>query len=142
MVVVVTAYCRYMLRMFGPDAPFGVILSINPIVVIILVPIFGALFRKLPAFDVILAGAFISGGPLTRQFLIHTGFMVHIIFKTAMGILAVPTNSARRVRVLIMRARLLIMVSFDRPQLLEHRRMDHGMFVLCVASASFFVTPE
>ena len=66
-VVVITAYCRYMLRMFGPDAPFGVILSINPIVVIVLVPIFGAIFRKLPAFNVILAGAFISGVPISHS---------------------------------------------------------------------------
>jgi hypothetical protein len=56
-----------MLRMFGPDAPFGVILSINPVVVIVFVPIFGALFRKVPAFNVIMAGALISGCPCNYQ---------------------------------------------------------------------------
>ena len=47
--------------MFGPNAPFGTILSINPVVVIIFVPIFGAIFRKVSAFNMILAGAVISG---------------------------------------------------------------------------------
>jgi hypothetical protein len=58
---------RYMLRMFGPDAPFGSILSINPVVVILCVPIFGALFRKIPAFNVILAGAIISGSSIEQM---------------------------------------------------------------------------
>ena len=58
---------RYMLLMFGPDAPFGTIISINPVVVILFVPIFGALFKKNSAFNVILAGAIISDSCIVNQ---------------------------------------------------------------------------
>jgi hypothetical protein len=92
--------------MFGPDAPFGVILSINPVVVIVFVPIFGALFRKVPAFNIILAGALISGS--THLLVAHKPFTFY------------DTSSEG-----LMPPRFVHVVSSYRPQLLEHCSVDH-----------------
>ena len=53
---------KYMMREFGADAPYGKILSINPFIVIFLVPLLGAFTNHIPAFDMILAGSFVSAG--------------------------------------------------------------------------------
>lgn len=51
---------KYLVRQFGPNAPFGLIYSINPFLIIILVPIVGLLTRKIDSFSMILAGSFVS----------------------------------------------------------------------------------
>lgn len=51
---------KYLVRQFGPSAPFGLIYSINPFLIIILVPIVGLLTRKIDSFSMILAGSFVS----------------------------------------------------------------------------------
>ncbi len=51
---------KYVTRELGADFPFGRVWAINPIMIIILVPIVTALTRRRAAFNVIVLGAFIS----------------------------------------------------------------------------------
>ncbi|CDF38774.1 unnamed protein product [Chondrus crispus] len=51
---------KYMVRQFGPSAPFGLIYAINPFLIIFLVPIVGLVARKIDSFSMILAGSFVS----------------------------------------------------------------------------------
>lgn len=51
---------KYLVRQFGPDAPFGLVYSINPFVVIWLVPLVALVTRHIDSFTMILVGSFIS----------------------------------------------------------------------------------
>ncbi len=137
--------------MFGPKAPFGVILSINPVVVIVLVPIFGALFRKFSAFNVILAGALISGEIIANLFDIYKGFRFNFFVSF---VLAILSSSVIRVRIAISlfvtRCRLLFVVPFGWPQLLEYHSLDYRMFssvimqcfLICNCISIYFLIPN
>jgi len=50
-------------RSFGPSAPFGLIYSINPFLIIFLVPVVGLLTRRVDSYTMILVGATISACP-------------------------------------------------------------------------------
>ena len=52
---------KYQLRAFGPNVPIGAIYSINPAMIVLLVPIIGALTTQFAPFDMIHYGAWISG---------------------------------------------------------------------------------
>lgn len=52
---------KYMLREFGPKAPYGTILGINPFMIIFLVPLVGIYCAKVPAYRMIVIGSVISG---------------------------------------------------------------------------------
>jgi proton-dependent oligopeptide transporter, POT family len=52
---------KYQLRAFGANVPIGVIYSINPAMIVLLVPIIGALTTGFAPFDMIHYGAWISG---------------------------------------------------------------------------------
>lgn len=51
---------KYMVRQFGPDAPYGLVYAINPFLIIFLVPIVGLMTRKVDSFSMILSGSFVS----------------------------------------------------------------------------------
>ncbi len=51
---------KYVLREMGDSFPLGKVYSINPLMIIVLVPIATMLTRKRPAFDVIVMGSFVS----------------------------------------------------------------------------------
>jgi len=51
---------KYLIREFGPSAPFGLIYSINPFLIIFFVPIVGLMTREVDSFDMILFGSCIS----------------------------------------------------------------------------------
>lgn len=51
---------KYLLREFGPDAPYGLIYSINPAMIILLVPIVGAYTNGVHPFKMILQGSFVA----------------------------------------------------------------------------------
>lgn len=51
---------KYLVRQFGPLAPFGLIYAINPFLIIFLVPVIGLLTRKIDSFPMIVAGSFVS----------------------------------------------------------------------------------
>lgn len=51
---------KYLVRQFGPSAPFGLVYAINPFLIIFLVPVIGLLTRKIDSFSMILAGSFVS----------------------------------------------------------------------------------
>ncbi|EME28432.1 uncharacterized protein Gasu_41220 [Galdieria sulphuraria] len=53
---------KYMIREFGEDAPFGAFYAINPLLVIILVPLVGIWSKGVDSFPMILYGSFLSGG--------------------------------------------------------------------------------
>jgi hypothetical protein len=50
---------KYLVRQFGPSAPFGLIYSINPMLVIWLVPLVALLTRSVDSYRMILAGSFV-----------------------------------------------------------------------------------
>ncbi|OSX70133.1 hypothetical protein BU14_0889s0004 [Porphyra umbilicalis] len=52
---------KVLVRSFGPSAPFGLIYSINPFLIIFLVPVVGLLTRRVDSYTMILVGATISG---------------------------------------------------------------------------------
>lgn len=52
---------KYQLRAFGSNVPIGAIYSINPAMIVLLVPIIGALTTHFAPFDMIHYGAWISG---------------------------------------------------------------------------------
>eukprot|EP00871_Galdieria_phlegrea_P001643 jgi/Galph1/247/GphlegSOOS_G4942.1 len=52
---------KYMIREFGQDAPFGAFYAINPLLVIILVPLVGIYSKGKESFPMILYGSLISG---------------------------------------------------------------------------------
>lgn len=51
---------KYQLRAFGCGAPIGAIYSINPAIIVLLVPIIGALTTRLAHFDMIHYGSWVS----------------------------------------------------------------------------------
>lgn len=51
---------KYLIRQFGPDAPYGLIYAINPFLIIILVPFVGLATRGTDSFKMILYGSFIA----------------------------------------------------------------------------------
>lgn len=51
---------KYLVRQFGLDAPFGLVYSINPMLVIWLVPLVALFTRSVDSFKMILFGSFIS----------------------------------------------------------------------------------
>lgn len=51
---------KYLVRQFGPDAPFGLVYSVNPMLVIWLVPLVALLTRHVDSFNMILVGSFVS----------------------------------------------------------------------------------
>jgi proton-dependent oligopeptide transporter, POT family len=51
---------KYLVRQFGPDAPFGMVYSINPMLVIWMVPLVALFTRSVDSYNMILAGSFIS----------------------------------------------------------------------------------
>lgn len=51
---------KYLVRQFGPMAPFGQIYAINPFIVIWLVPVVGLLTRSVDSFTMILVGSLLS----------------------------------------------------------------------------------
>lgn len=51
---------KYLVRQFGPSAPFGLIYSINPFLIIFLVPVVGLVTRKVDSFTMIVSGSFVS----------------------------------------------------------------------------------
>mmetsp|Transcript_5274 Transcript_5274/g.8110 ORF Transcript_5274/g.8110 Transcript_5274/m.8110 type:complete len:511 (-) Transcript_5274:1012-2544(-) len=51
---------KYLLRTQGPDVNKGLIYALDPLVVIVLVPVFGALLGKVDSFSVIIVGGYIS----------------------------------------------------------------------------------
>jgi dipeptide/tripeptide permease len=53
---------KYVLRELGESFPIGTFQAINPLAIIVLVPLVTALTRHLPAFRVILAGSVVSAG--------------------------------------------------------------------------------
>ncbi|KAK4530509.1 hypothetical protein CCYA_CCYA04G1366 [Cyanidiococcus yangmingshanensis] len=52
---------KYMTRVFGKDAPFGLFYAINPLIIITLVPLIGVYTRHVDHFQMILYGSFLSG---------------------------------------------------------------------------------
>jgi len=52
---------KYMLREFGPKAPFGLIYAINPLFIITLVPIVGLLTKNIASYPMIMYGSFVAG---------------------------------------------------------------------------------
>eukprot|EP00170_Pyropia_yezoensis_P006824 contig_27817_g6846 len=48
---------KYMVRVFGPTAPFGAVYAINPAIIILLVPLVGAASRPIASFPMILFGS-------------------------------------------------------------------------------------
>jgi POT family proton-dependent oligopeptide transporter len=52
---------KYMTRVFGKDAPFGLFYAINPLIIITLVPLIGVYTRHIEHFQMILYGSFLSG---------------------------------------------------------------------------------
>ncbi|GAB0494900.1 hypothetical protein MMPV_006197 [Pyropia vietnamensis] len=48
---------KYMVRVFGPTAPFGAVYAINPAIIILLVPLVGAASRPIASFPMILGGS-------------------------------------------------------------------------------------
>lgn len=72
---------KYLTRQFGPDAPFGLVYSINPFLIIFLVPMVGILTRKVDSFSMILGGSFVSAASpfwvcLKQSYLCVVMFMV------------------------------------------------------------------
>ncbi len=51
---------KYLVRQFGENAPYGLIYSINPFLIIILVPFVGLATRGVPSFSMILYGSFVA----------------------------------------------------------------------------------
>lgn len=51
---------KYLVRQFGPNAPYGLIYSINPFLIIVLVPFVGLATRGISSFSMILYGSFIA----------------------------------------------------------------------------------
>lgn len=51
---------KYLVRQFGPNAPFGLVYAINPFLIIFLVPIVGLVTRKVDSFSMIVSGSFVS----------------------------------------------------------------------------------
>ncbi|KAK9826871.1 hypothetical protein WJX81_002389 [Elliptochloris bilobata] len=51
---------KFLIRMFGCDAPVGIIYGINPFIIIFLVPVVGALFTRVQHFDMIHYGSYLS----------------------------------------------------------------------------------
>ncbi|PXF47911.1 hypothetical protein BWQ96_02297 [Gracilariopsis chorda] len=51
---------KYLIRQFGPYAPFGLIYAINPFLIIFLVPLVGLMTRRIQSFPMIVAGSFVS----------------------------------------------------------------------------------
>lgn len=51
---------KYLVRQFGPNAPFGMIYAINPFLIIILVPMIGLVTRHIDSFSMILSGSFVA----------------------------------------------------------------------------------
>lgn len=51
---------KYLVRQFGPMAPFGEIYAINPFIVIWLVPVVGLMTRSMDSFTMILLGSLLS----------------------------------------------------------------------------------
>ena len=47
-------------RMYGRNAPVGIIYGVNPLIIIFLVPLVGALFTKVQHFDMIHYGSYLS----------------------------------------------------------------------------------
>ncbi|KAA8499899.1 hypothetical protein FVE85_7484 [Porphyridium purpureum] len=52
---------KYMLREFGPNAPFGLVYSINPFIIIFAVPLVGMVSRRIRSYPMIVYGSFIAG---------------------------------------------------------------------------------
>ena len=50
-----------MTRIFGPDVDFGVILGLNPVVVVALVICVTPLFLRVDSYSMIVIGTFITG---------------------------------------------------------------------------------
>jgi proton-dependent oligopeptide transporter, POT family len=51
---------KYLVREFGPTAPFGAVYAINPFLVVWLVPLIGLFTRSVNSFAMILCGSFVS----------------------------------------------------------------------------------
>lgn len=51
---------KYLTRQFGEDAPYGLIYSINPFLIIFLVPVIGLMTRGVDSFSMILYGSFVA----------------------------------------------------------------------------------
>jgi proton-dependent oligopeptide transporter, POT family len=51
---------KYLVRQFGPSAPFGAVYAINPFLVVWLVPLIGLFTRSVSSFAMILCGSFVS----------------------------------------------------------------------------------
>ncbi|OSX72846.1 hypothetical protein BU14_0400s0005 [Porphyra umbilicalis] len=51
---------KYMVRVFGPNAPYGAFYAINPAMIIVLVPLVGAASRPIASFPMILGGAAVA----------------------------------------------------------------------------------
>lgn len=51
---------KYLIRQFGEDAPFGLIYSINPFLIIILVPLVGLVSKDVASFPMILYGSILA----------------------------------------------------------------------------------
>jgi len=51
---------KYLVREFGPTAPYGLIYAINPFLIIFLVPFIGLATRGVRSFDMILYGSFVA----------------------------------------------------------------------------------
>lgn len=51
---------KYLVRQFGPQAPYGLIYAINPLLIILLVPLIGLATRGVSSFKMILYGSFVA----------------------------------------------------------------------------------
>lgn len=77
---------KYMVRTFGPSAPFGLVYSINPFLIIFLVPIVGLLTRHVDSYTMILVGACISGvSPFWMALGASYWFMILFMFTLSVG---------------------------------------------------------
>lgn len=52
---------KYMVRVFGPKAPYGEYYAIEPLFVVFAVPIFGTLLADAPVYSVLIAGTAVAG---------------------------------------------------------------------------------
>lgn len=77
---------KYMERTFGPSAPFGLVYSINPFLIIFLVPLVGLVTRHVDSYTMILFGSFISGvSPFWMAIGASYWFMILFMFTLSVG---------------------------------------------------------
>lgn len=76
---------KYLIREFGDDAPFGLIFSINPLLIIFLVPTVGIFTKNIKSFPMILYGSFLAAAsPLC--ICIQQSYSMVVLFSVVLSI--------------------------------------------------------